>query len=56
MIATTILNGSVYGIPADLLAAHLRDARKGNRLVVWDPWVAVHENAFEQLEARRSAQ
>ena len=45
MNATTILNGSAEGIPADLLAAHLRHARKGNRLVVWDPFndlAAVH--------------
>lgn len=48
MTTITILNGSLEGIPADLLAAHLRHARKGNRLVVWDPYNDLAKAHFEK--------
>lgn len=48
MIATTILNGSVEAIPVDLMDAHLRHARKGNRLVVWDPYNDLAAVFFEK--------
>lgn len=51
MRTTTILNGSVYDIPADLLTAHVRHARKGHRLVICDPYDDLVKALFEKGDA-----
>lgn len=51
MTMITILKGSMRTIPSDLLAAHLRHARKGNRLVIFDYSDGIVKDHFERGDA-----
>lgn len=56
MTNITILKGTMRTIPSDLLAAHLRHARMGNRLVIFDYSDGVVKDHFERGDAHINIQ
>lgn len=47
----TVLDGDASSIPSDLLAAHVRHARRGNRLVILDRGDAIAKRLFAKGDA-----
>lgn len=47
----TVLDGDARSIPSDLLAAHVRHARRGNRLVILDRGDAIAKRLFAKGDA-----
>ena len=46
----TVLDGDASSIPSDLLAAHVRHARRGNRLVILDRGDEIHDGQAVPLQ------